>query len=227
MENHNILNNNQYGFRQKFTTTDAITKFVSDITQSLDIKDSTLAVYLDLSKAFDTLNHKILLTKLEFYGIRGLPLDWFNSYLSQRKQYVECIKFRSETRQVECGVPQGSVLGPLLFILYINDLPDAIENARSIIFADDTTIYISGRNIESIYRTMNRELNVVVDWYRANKLSLNETKTNLMLFTNSSNPVVDIEIIINNIEVKNVPHTKFLGIHIDNKLKWNEAHTSC
>ena len=224
MENHNILNNNQYGFRQKFTTTDAITKFVSDITQSLDTKDSTLAVYLDLSKAFDTLNHKILLTKLEFYGIRGLPLDWFNSYLSQRKQYVEYIKFRSETRQVECGVPQGSVLGPLLFILYINDLPDAIENARSIIFADDTTIYISGRNIESIYRTMNRELNVVVDWYRANKLSLNETKTNLMLFTNSSNPVVNIEIIINNIEVKNLPHTKFLGIHIDNKLKWNE-HT--
>ena len=115
-------------------------------------------------------------------------------------------------------------MGPLLFILYINDLPDAIENARSIIFADDTTIYISGRNIESIYRTMNRELNVVVDWYRANKLSLNETKTNLMLFTNSSNPVVNIEIIINNIEVKNVPHTKLLGIHIDNKLKWNE-HT--
>ena len=121
---------------------------------------------------------------------------------------------------MECGVPQGSVLGPLLFILYIHDLPDA----RSIIFADDTTIYISGRNIESIYRTMNRELNVVVDWYRANKLSLNETKTNLMLFTNSSIPVVNIEIIINNIEVKNVPHTKFLGIHIDNKLKWNE-HT--
>ena len=132
-----------------FTTTDAITKFVSDITQSLDTKDSTLAVYLDLSKAFDTLNHIFLF----FYGIRGLPLDWFDSYLSQRKQYVEYIKCSSETRQVECGVPQGSVLGPLLFILYINDLPDAIENARSIIFADDTTIYISGRNIESIYRT--------------------------------------------------------------------------
>jgi len=224
LEQNCILNDNQYGFRQNCGTIDAVTKFVSAIAQSLDKKESTLAVYLDLSKAFDTLDHNLLLKKLNFYGIRGIPLNWFESYLRQRRQYVEYMKYKSEICQVECGVPQGSVLGPLLFLLYINDLPDAIEHAQSILFADDTTIYISGKTIENLYITMNNELSKLADWYRANKLSLNETKTNFMIFTNNIIPDINLEITINDTVVNDVPNVKFLGIVIDNKLKWNE-HT--
>ena len=99
-----------------------------------------MSVFLDLSKAFDTINHKLLLSKLEFYGIRGIALDWFKSYLANRKQYVIYNNKTSDNLDITCGVPQGSVLGPLLFIVYTNDLPDCIEGAETILFADDTTI---------------------------------------------------------------------------------------
>ena len=180
LETNKILYENQFGFRKKHTTIDAITKFITDTTQSLDEKESTLAVFLDLSKAFDTIDHNILLNKLEFYGIRGKALDWCKNYLTDRKQYVHYRNKNSSSERIECGVPQGSVLGPLLFIIYTNDLPDSLNGAKSILFADDTTIYISFNNISNLYRDMNIELDNITDWFRANKLSLNVTKTNYM-----------------------------------------------
>ena len=121
-------------------------KFTTHVLKSLENKLCTLAVFLDLSKAFDTIDHNILLAKLEYYGVCGIALEWFRSYLCNRSQFVMYRDTESLRRLVSCGVPQGSVLGPLLFILYTNDLPAVLKHSQCILFADDTTVYISGIN---------------------------------------------------------------------------------
>ncbi len=127
MEHYDMLYANQYGFRRKRSTVDALIKFMNDITKSIDNKEISLAVYLDLSKAFDTINYDIVFDKLEHYGIRGNALKWFKSYLSERKQFVEYNGHKSTISNVLCGVPQGSILGPLLFIIYTNDIPNNLN----------------------------------------------------------------------------------------------------
>ena len=163
----------------------------------MDNKKPTLSVFLDLSKAFDTIDHGILLCKLEYYGIRGLALDWFKSYLYNRKQYVSYNGVQSESLSINCGVPQGTVLGPLLFIIYTNDLPDCISQATTILFADDTTIYESASDLNYLYSSMNQNLIHLTDWFRGNKLSLNITKTNYMLFSNATKYLPEFQLYIN------------------------------
>ena len=156
---------------------------------------------------------------MEFYGIRGIVLKWFKSYITNRNHYVSYQNCKSEPMQIHCGVPQGSVLGPLLFLIYVNDLPECLKSADAIMFADDTTIYKSSKNIRDIYDNMNLELNVLSDWFRANKLSLNANKCNYMLFTNNDiprNAGYQLKICGNKIERKSC--VKCLGIHIDEKL---------
>ena len=180
-------------------------------------------MYLDLSKAFDTIDHTILLNKLEFYGIRGQALDWFSRYLYQRKQFVHYTGNDSHIETTKCGVPQGSVLGPLLFIIYTNDLPGCLDLTKSILFADDTTIYLSSNNISYLYTTMNGELLKLTDWFRVNKLSLNIAKTNYILFTYQNRQVVtNIDLQLSDISIERTKYTTFLGIYIDEKLKWDE-----
>ena len=129
-----------YGFRPTRYTVDAITEFTTDV---LEKREKCISVYLDLSKAFDTINHNIMLSEIEYYGIRGKALEWFKSYLANRRQYVDYRGTHSEIKQIEYGVPQGSVLGSLLFIIYSNDIPHAITYCKTILFADDTTVYLN------------------------------------------------------------------------------------
>ena len=179
-----------------------------------------LAVFLDLSKPFDTIDHNILLNKLEFYGIRGKALYWCKNYLTDRKQYVHYRNKNSSSQRIECGVPQASVLGPLLFIIYTNNLPDSLNGAKSILFADDTTIYISSNNMSNLYRDMNIKLDNLTDWFRGNKLSLNVT--NYMIFTNTNTEQRHMELTMTNTTITPTKCVQFLGVLIDEKLKWDE-----
>ena len=200
-----------------------MTKLVSDIIKNTEAKESTLSVFLDLSKAFDTINHDILLKKLEFYGIRGIALNWFRSYLSDRQQYVCYDRVKSQPKFINFGIPQGSVLGPLLFIIYTNDLPDCINRATTILFADDTTIYKSSTNLKSLYDSMSQNLTILTDWFRGNKLSLNVSKTNYMIFSTSNLDIDQLTIKMDNQTINRTNCTKFLGLFIDDKMKW-ETH---
>ena len=151
-----------------------------------------------------------------------MALEWFRSYLGNRNQYVQYNQISSSTRQISCGVPQGSVLGPLLFIIYTNDLNKAIKN-KCIIFADDTTIYTTGHDMQTPFNNMNEDLKQLSDWFKTNKLSLNIGKTNYIIFTLKQTTGQDeLKLQIDNTQIQRVHSTTFLGIHIDSKLQWQE-----
>jgi len=182
---------------------------------------SSIGVFLDLSKAFDTINHTILLTKLRHYGIRGLPLKLFKNYLSNRNQCVVFKESISTLEIVKCGVPQGSILGPVLFLLYINDCPKSSNILKFIMFADDTNVFHSDINITILETIINRELSNLSLWFKSNKLSLNINKTYFMFFGHKG-ITANLRIHIDGLNIERVSNTKFLGLQIDEKLNWKE-----
>jgi len=216
-----ILYKSQYGFRQGHSTIQAVSELVENIISGLDNQESTLAVFLDLSKAFDTIDHNILLKKLEFYGIRGRALEWFSSYLHDRKQYVSIDGHDSIKYPIKCGVPQGSVLGPLLFIIYTNDLPVNFRYSKSILFADDTNIFKSSKNLSELFNQVNSDLQMVTEWFFSNRLSLNSDKTHYILFTLSKANTSNFHISLNGNIIERKKYVKFLGIYVDDRLTWN------
>jgi hypothetical protein len=219
---YNILYKFQFGFREKYSTNLALTAYMDFITKSIDSGDKVASVFIDLSKAFDTLNHEILLKKLYLYGIRGQTLALLTSYLSNRKQYVQFSNFSSTLQIINCGVPQGSILGPILFLLYINDIHCCSTILKIILFADDTTLSLKHKNINVLYTLLNAELSKISEWMKANKLSINVSKTFYILFRSSVNNIINNKLLIDACEVKNVSHIKFLGVFIDDKLSWRE-----
>ena len=177
-----------------------------------------VGVFLDLKKAFDTVDHNILLAKLKQYGIRGDTHRWFESYLSNRKQSVEYNNFKSDTKTITHGVPQGSIIGPLLFIIYMNDFSRSSDLLFSILFADDTSVFIEATNFENISKILNTELEKVNMWL---KLIINTKKTHYMMFHRTRiKHNTNIKILINNNIVDHINNTKFLGVIIDSKLNW-------
>ena len=183
-----------------------------------------LVVFIDLKKAFDTVDHNILLKKLECYGVKGQALSLLKSYLSNRHQKCQINRFVSSEQLIRCGVPQGSILGPLLFLLYINDLPECLNNTRPRLFADDTNLTASGNSIADAELAVNSDLHNLRNWLIANKLSLNVAKTEFMLIgspqmiRNVSN--FQPNIIIENKQIRQVNKTKTLGTTIDQHLTW-------
>lgn len=225
-----LLVDNQFGFRPSFSTSMAIQDMHEQISKSMDKHEISVGVFLDLSKAFDCVNHEILLRKLEHYGIRGIALNWFRDYLSNRKQLVFYNNVSSELLDISCGVPQGSILGPLLFIIYINDIVNCSKVLHFILFADDTNIFYSSSDLSGFIDTVNGELAQLAEWFRANKLSLNIKKTNYILFGNRIrvDSLSTTCITIDGVSVSRVSSTKFLGVIVDESLNWKQhvAHVS-
>lgn len=222
LNNNNVFSDNQFGFRKGFGTKHAIAKVTDFICTNLDKSLPVTAVFLDLTKAFDTVDHEILLLKLERYGIRGLPLVLMKNYLENRFQYTCVEGNRSNKLPIRVGVPQGTILGPLLFIVYINDLIDIFDNKNIVSYADDTVVFASECNWENTKNRINNYLITVSKWLEYNKLTLNVNKTVYISFINyiDKNPG-DINIKIKDIAIRNVESTKYLGIIFDKCMKWN------
>ena len=225
---HKLLYKYQFGFRKKHSAYMALMILVDKLTKCLENGDSVVGVYLDFSKAFDNVNQEILLSKLDYYGIRGTALLWFKSYLSDRTQFVTYDGVSSKSRTITCGVPQGSILGPLLFLIYINDLNLVSKDVMSIFFADDSNLFLNGKNLSVLEEKLNSILINISEWLKVNKLSLNVKKTHVMIFTKKKFSEIEkpkINLKIDGIPLSEVETTKFLGVIIDNKLSWKE-HTN-
>jgi len=222
LSKHEIISPSQYGFQKHCSTSAAVIELIENITDKIDQKLITAGIFIDLKKAFDTVNHDILLRKLEHYGIRGVALEWARSYLSNRYQYVTINGINSEKRAIQCGVPQGSVLGPKLFLIYINDICHTSDLLKFILFADDTTILCSHDNINVLIETVNNELNTLCNWFFANKLSLNLKKTNYILFNKHHMGENEPLIRMCDTQIERVDATKFIGIYVDDKLNWKK-----
>ena len=221
--NNKLLTNSQFGFQKGVSTDTAILDLQNRIVEKLNGGEWCIGIFLDLSKAFDTLDHNILLQKLSIYGIRGVTLDWFRSYLTSRKQYTEYRSVASQQNSILCGVPQGSILGPLLFLIYVNDIVKCCNNCTPVLFADDTNLIFSHKNLNQLYVQTNIELNNICNWFKCNKLSINIEKTKFLLFKPQSralsqNSTLTIE--IDGKQIEQVSEIKFLGVYIDQQLSW-------
>ncbi len=219
-----ILYQLQFGFRTNHSTSLALLDIMERIHESLDKDSMVLGLYIDLQKAFDTVNHEILLDKLNHYGIRGIVNTWFKSYLSNRQQCVTVNGVKSNSLPINIGVPQGSVLGPLLFLIYVNDIAKSVSNSSivTMLFADDTNIFIESKDPITLMTKAKTTLQDLQDWFCCNKLSLSIDKTHYSIFRtiNKNIPLECDSIPFNDTHIMRVPHTKYLGVILDDKLNW-------
>ena len=208
----------QFGFRKYHSSYMALMTLMDNLINFLDKGEYVIGIFRDFSKAFDTVDHGILLQKLSCYGVRGNALSWFQSYLNKRYQFVTYNGISSNKKEVKCWVPQDSILGPLLFLIDINNLSDVCKCSLPILFADDTNLFYHGSDLSVIENACNKELADISKWFKVNKLSLNIKKTHYMIFSKKKSNQLDLRIDIQTIDETST--TKFLGVYINNKLNW-------
>ena len=221
LQRHKVFYEGQYGFRHGRSTTDTIIDFTGNILENFNKGHYTIALFLDMSKAFDSISHDTLLKKLEFYGIRGNVLSWFRSYLLNRSLKVRYREVLSTCHEMTYGTPQGSVLGPLLYIILANDLAKCLTFCGCVTFADDTTIFASGNNLRFLYKKVNADLKQLSNWFDSNSLTLNLDKSKYILFRPKRKEInYNGEIELGGKVILKVSHIKFLGITLDEYLEW-------
>jgi hypothetical protein len=217
----------QFGFRKRHSTSLALVEVIDDCYKLLDEDNYVAGMYFDLQKAFDSVDHAILLKKLYHYGIRGNIHKWFASYLDRRKQFTLVNDIASSVTTLSHGVPQGSVLGPLLFLIFVNDMPNAIQDNRVRLFADDTNLFIHAKSLTLLEATANECVEALNQWFCYNKLSVNISKTCYTLFKlkqGVGNEVITVK--LNDVPIEQVKNCKYLGVLIDEHLNWND-HIDC
>ena len=222
LKNYDLISPFQFGFQAGKNTSDAALNFLSKIYESLNNNLHSIGIFLDFKNAFDTVNYNILLKKLSLYGIRGVANDWFRSYLSNRQQRVKLNNTYSDFKSTNVGVPQGSTLGPLLFLVYVNDIHKASKLFDFTLFADDTSLTISNKCFSDMINTVNSELQKVFNWTLCNRLTLNLEKTVFMIFGFKNYDIFNNPILLNNVQLEIVEELKFLGIVLDPKLKFDK-----
>ena len=235
---NNILYEHQYGFQAKKSTLHPVVHLLNYIAEAKNDKKISIGVFCDLAKCFDTISHSILFKKLSKIGINGVELEWFKNYLKDRQQFVHVNNTNSSKLGIKRGVPQGSILGPILFLIYINDLKNCTE-LFTLLFADDSNFLISGNNFHELKSKLNIELKKISDWFRSNEMSVNPNKTKFMIFNKKENTVdwnsLNIKLNFNNdneadpekikqlsyVNSKSdIPAIKFLGVYIDSALNF-------
>ena len=224
LQEYKLLSQRQSGFRPKHSTATCLIEITDFLLHNLDSGLITGAIFLDLKKAFDIISHKILLSKMPYYVIKTTELQWFSSYLCNRQQCVSFQGAQSGFEYVTSGVPQGSILGPLLFCLSINDMCNLpFENQTKIsLYADDTALFCKGKNILTIQMTLQKEYNLLREWFRINQMKINATKTKVMVFGTKRKIKNQILRISHGEDyLENVTHTKYLGVILDQSLNWS------
>ena len=206
---NNILHVSQYGFRAGHSCEHALFEAQNDLTLALDRKQIALLLLIDFSKAFDMVDHDILLREVKHSGIRGENRKWFTSYLADRQQYVHVNNQCSAKLPLKYFVPQGSILGPTLFIIYINNLPDIFKQAKFIFFADDAYIIVTGESVDEIQFNVNKLQSAIDSWVKINGLKLNINKTKYMVFTNKKIYTSSIEVLLDGTKIKKVKKNDF------------------
>ena len=182
LNTNNIIYEHQYGFQSKKSTVHPVIHFLNYIAEAKNESKVAIGVFCDLEKCFDTISHSILIRKLSKIGIKGIELEWFRNYLRDRKQFVSVNNVDSNKLGISRGVPQGSILGPILFLIYINDLKNCTE-LFTLLFADDSSFLISGKDFAQLKSKLNIELKKITDWFRCNEMSQNHTKLRLWPLT--------------------------------------------
>ena len=226
IEKHQLLYQYQFEFRKNNFTFTALVVLLEKITAAMDNSEFAVCIFIDFRKASDAVEHSILLDKLYHYGIRGHALKWFSSYLTKMYRFVNYNNTSSDVKQITCAVPQGLILGPLLFPLCISDIASLSWLFFSVLFADDTTLFCSSKNLHELSTVINNELGNIIKWLNANRLSLTIDKTNFMIFIPKSKKEQCPTIHINGSSSLEVDNAKFLGVIIDNKLNRLE-HIKC